>query len=702
MNKPTGLDSLFKEKIFRIPDYQRGYAWQSKAPNNQLKDFWEDLINLQTGRSHYTGVITLKEIPSSEIQPDSKEYWLVEDHSYKVFHIVDGQQRLTTFIIFLQSLIEFVRNIPENQGKKDSEIYLTESLTLQSIIEKFIFKQKPSGVQFLTYKFGYTADNPSYTYMRHRIFNEPNAGEIDETFYTLNLKNAKTYFIGQLVAWYKEEGWGGIQELYKKLTKRFLFNEYVIENEFDVFVAFETMNNRGKNLSKLELLKNRLIYLATLYPDSELDAASRKSLREDINAAWKQVYHQLGRNDKRPLNDDDFLKAHWIMYFMYSRKTGDDYINFLLEDYFSPKKIHEKVEKEVIIDQPEEKRTDFEIADSDEENGEEELKTISISKLDPVKIREYVNSLKSSAVHWFNTHYPYLSKELSDEEKKWVDKLNRIGMGYFRPLVMSILKNYPSGKDRLEILKHIERYIFVCFYLGQARRNYGDSEFYNAAREIDQKSLELNYIHAKLLARENYFFNPDGVFNFKHFGDYIYKKFTIGAKAGYYHWFGLRYFLYEYELVKMEVTGQSKVDWELFTKNEKDKISIEHIYPQTENNDWKAAFDGVSDELKTIYNGTLGNLLLLSRSINSSLQNDSFKEKVNPKLNENGEFLRNGYANGSHSEIEVTQLYPQWTPEEIKDRGLRLLKFMERRWNIKLGSEENLLDFLHLNHNVTE
>jgi len=37
------LDSLFKEKIFRIPDFQRGYAWK----HDQLKDFWEDLINLQ-------------------------------------------------------------------------------------------------------------------------------------------------------------------------------------------------------------------------------------------------------------------------------------------------------------------------------------------------------------------------------------------------------------------------------------------------------------------------------------------------------------------------------------------------------------------------------------------------------------------------------------------------------------------------------
>lgn len=679
MNNPVGLDSLFKEKIFRIPDYQRGYAWQKP----QYKDFWEDLVNLQKDRSHYTGVITLKEILPSDIKDDSKEYWLVEDHSYKVFHIVDGQQRLTTCIIFLQSLIEFVQSL--HKDKKDEEIYLTDSLTLESIITKFIYKQKPSGDQFLTYKFGYTADNPSYEYMRYRIFGEENAGAIQETFYTLNLKNAKTYFIGQLEAWHKEEGWEAIQDLYKKITKRFLFNEYIIKDEFDVFVAFETMNNRGKNLSKLELLKNRLIYLTTLYPDNELDAASRKSLRGDINAAWKQVYYQLGRNEKRPLNDDDFLKAHWIMTFMYSRKKGDDYINFLLNEYFTPKNIHKKIEKEVIIEQVEETKTDFDFAEDEPENGEDETKIITLSALEPKKIREYVNSLKASAVHWFNSHYPYLasSEELSDSEKKWIDKLNRIGMGYFRPLVMSLLKNTPKGDARLEILQKIERFIFICFQLSQARRNYGDSEFYNSAREYDQKKLTLDGLKKKLADREAYSFNEDGSFNTKYFRDYMYKKFTIGAKAGYYHWYGLRYFLYEYELKKMEVSGQKKVDWELFVKNEKDKISIEHIFPQTPTDYWRNAFANVPENLWHLYGGALGNLLLLSSSINSSLQNDSYPEKLTPKINEKGETIRKGYADGSHSEIEVALKNPTvWNKVSIDERGLTLLKFMENRWNI--------------------
>src|SRR3990172_12911707 len=275
MEEPKPLDSLFKEKIFRIPDYQRGYAWQK----SQLKDFWEDLINLGNERSHYTGVLTLKELSKEETTKFENEYWLIDDHSYKMYHIVDGQQRLTTFVIFLQAFIDFIKNLPENTDSNDSDIFITDSLNLESIIEKYLYKIKPTGNEYRTYKFGYTVDNPSYNYLRYRIFKESGPGSIDETFYTLNLKNSWKYFYEQIEELYKHDGIEGLKDIYKKLTKQFLFNEYVIKDEFDVFVAFETMNNRGKKLSDLELLKNRLIYLTTLYSENEIDFAERKNIR---------------------------------------------------------------------------------------------------------------------------------------------------------------------------------------------------------------------------------------------------------------------------------------------------------------------------------------------------------------------------------------------------------------------------------------
>ena len=45
-NELQPLSLLFQNRLFRIPDYQRGYAWQQ----SQLIDFWDDIINLQDDR----------------------------------------------------------------------------------------------------------------------------------------------------------------------------------------------------------------------------------------------------------------------------------------------------------------------------------------------------------------------------------------------------------------------------------------------------------------------------------------------------------------------------------------------------------------------------------------------------------------------------------------------------------------------------
>ena len=683
MDEPKPLDSLFKEKLFRIPDYQRGYAWGHK----QLDAFWEDLFNLPDGRSHYTGVLTLKEISSADVQRDEKEFWLVDDHSYKLYHIVDGQQRLTTFTLFLQAFIELFRSLPENEGQTDDAIYLTDTLSIADVESKFLFKVKPAGEAFRTYKFGYTVDNPSCEYMRYRILGEVGGGTVFETFYTLNLSNGKHYFKENLRALHKEEGNSGLQDMYRMLTKRFLFNEYIIKDEFDVFVAFETMNNRGKTLSDLELLKNRLIYLTTLYTDEELDPAERRDLRNSINDAWKEVYFQLGRNKLKPLNDDNFLRAHWMMYFKFSRQTGRDYIKFLLEEQFTPQRVRRKIVQRVELEEAEEQTSDADL-EVDAENGLDEVESsesMMVPELRSNEIRDYVKSLKASSIHWFHTFYPQMSDDLTCKEIEWIQRLNRLGMTYFRPLLMAILKNFDDLGQRISTFKEIERFIFVVFRLTQTRSNYRSSEFSNAVREIDRGDMDSAKLKERLRNRMSFTFTDEGQFKHDDFYLLLQKKFENGQ--GYYGWPGLRYFLYEYELELLSSSRQKKVDWVDLLKTPKDKISIEHVYPQSETVAWEPAFNGIRKQEREAYRNSLGNLLLLSSAINASLQNDAFADKKNPKFNRDGSKLRNGYADGSHSEIEVSHC-EDWGPNEIRERGIRLIKFMEKRWDIRFADDQ--------------
>ena len=47
-NQLKSLEDLFDGRFLRIPDYQRGYAWQE----HQLNDFWEDLEVLEDEHIH--------------------------------------------------------------------------------------------------------------------------------------------------------------------------------------------------------------------------------------------------------------------------------------------------------------------------------------------------------------------------------------------------------------------------------------------------------------------------------------------------------------------------------------------------------------------------------------------------------------------------------------------------------------------------
>lgn len=697
MNELESLKSIFKDRIFKIPDYQRGYAWTTK----QLKDFWEDVVNLPPDRFHYTGLLSLKRVEKTVWKHWNEERWLIEDRGFKPFHIVDGQQRLTTFVIFIQAVSELLQNLPENADKTEDEIYLG-SFSLKNIKEEYLVIQKPPQFIIRTYKFSYETDNPSFQFLRHRILNEPDSGTIQETFYTLNLDNAKRFFLDNLEIYYKKYGLDEIETLFKKATQNLMFNLYEISDDFDVFVAFETMNNRGKKLSNLELLKNRLIYLTTLYDEHELKDDERQTLREKINDAWKEVYYQLGRNKQNPLNDDDFLVAHWIMYFQYTRQKGDDYVRFLLDEKFTPQNIYAKTEIKLdSIQEFEEIREDEDEPEEIEETAVVEIKTVMRSKLSPKEIEDYVNSLKSAAIHWYNTHNPINNSELTDDESLWIDRLNRIGIAYFRPLVtVSFISPNVDSTERIKLFTEIERFIFISFRMGRALANYGSSEFYRAARQLRSREMTVDEIVKNIEWRMNDSFysyeNTKGTFfEYSYFQKFIQKKFQNNS-GGFYSWNGLRYFLYEYEMDKVRKRGSQKIDWKLFVKGEKDKVSIEHIYPQTPNlKCWKEAFKGTKKGNAEFLKGTLGNLLPLSQSINSSLQNDCFEAKKKPKYNDRNEKTRQGYKDGSHSEIEVAN-YEDWNAETILNRGLKLLAFMEKRWNLKFENKAAKMELLFL------
>ena len=70
----VSLFELFMNRFFRIPDYQRGYAWCDA----QRRDFWEDLINLPPDHDHFTGTIAIKQMVAVDFPINSYEQYTID------------------------------------------------------------------------------------------------------------------------------------------------------------------------------------------------------------------------------------------------------------------------------------------------------------------------------------------------------------------------------------------------------------------------------------------------------------------------------------------------------------------------------------------------------------------------------------------------------------------------------------------------
>src|SRR5271163_492492 len=88
------LQTLFADRVFRIPHYQRFYSWQ-KRQRADLFDDLERLANRTDDQHHFMATIVCHK---------TNETKDVGASQYRVYDVVDGQQRLTTLIILLKSI----------------------------------------------------------------------------------------------------------------------------------------------------------------------------------------------------------------------------------------------------------------------------------------------------------------------------------------------------------------------------------------------------------------------------------------------------------------------------------------------------------------------------------------------------------------------------------------------------------------------
>jgi len=275
-NGQKTLMGLFNgDKVFIIPKYQRAYAWGTK----QLNEFLDDIHNQSNPSNYFFGTILFEEKDTID--------------GYEQIEIVDGQQRITTLVIFMKILLQK--------------------------IEKSIDERK---YKILTKRF-----------IKDEYFHKLQALDIDNEFF-------KTYIIGDSTPNDKsfdspsqKRLWKAKEHISKKLlvvdNKRLI--EYIeiiettnvltysVKNTGEATLIFETTNDRGKSLTSLEKTKSFLMYKIYLSLSKPNDVLST------VHDRFSKIYRILDSIDKR-IGEDNILQYHFIGFESSVKKSYQNHV----------------------------------------------------------------------------------------------------------------------------------------------------------------------------------------------------------------------------------------------------------------------------------------------------------------------------------------------------------------------------------------
>ncbi len=431
-----------------------------------------------------------------------------------------------------------------------------------------------------------------------------------------------------------------LEKMFDALIKKMLFSVVELnDNRIDPFSSFETINNRGKDLSTLELLKNRLHFVVHKICDEE----DLENLQQEINDTYTRIYHDLRQFEDAHL--ESFLK-HFVEYY-YGEKR--DFKKRLLEMEFNAHKRYTH-------------NTPF----SDEYDKIDELLFyLSYSS----KVWYFLHTLNEKSIALIFDDNRKLEMEITPKMRSLLDKMRRLNAlrdNAFLPLLLSLLTIQLVGRSANEqpyttkelegLLEYLERFGFLIY--GVAGKNTAKNEWIELAFMAFRayRYGGENIAIEKLPTLEKSFFNRQGNSGLELLEENIHSKKNTEK---WYQWGkALNYLLYEYELHHNPET----------TLNFDSSIeSIEHILPQNPDQGYSAKEKSWAKNPHIVH--ALGNLLLIAKNANSSLSNKPFEEK------------RKQYLKSSYSEKEVAK-NASFGVAQIKERSEKLLDFLIVRYRI--------------------
>ena len=604
------LQDLFavQNRHFKIPSYQRSFSWEAA----QIYQFVEDL-ETATGQ-YYLG-----------------HFLFEKDLDGKTLYVVDGQQRLTTCVIFFSCLAQVLSDRRFNGEDIDFEI---------DDIVNFYVKDLRKQTQKLE-----TVDEDNH-YFLDSVIERVNPVHIAEETTTSQRRIALAKGIFE-----KKFEDTSTEELIRwcNLVQNASVTYFIVSNKIQAAQIFAFQNDRGKPLSKLEIVK--AYFMLKIYLHSENPEIAAQNIKY-LEGHFADIYKKIVRIS---LHEDDVLNYYWRSSSYKGYNSGE-----VVEEIKAEIKEFEKKHKtKAVYHHQEGKNTEIDFVETDEKYSGQEIIEV---------IKEIVAGISQA----FST----------------VEKIEK------------------STDCYVVDLRHLNNMALAYpFFMAVDRLNVTQATFHRLSHFLENITFRnlLRGGRADIRSRLNDFLtmligihicdDVDEQINLR-IGDMIYCLETSDwwsywndnemknlLDSGYFYQNRVdNYVLWKYEMYLSDkgYPTPPSLTYEDLIHNE----SIEHIAPQTPTNDNPTVngygeYQGENGIVSGGWLNCLGNLMLISQSHNSAIGNRAFELKL----------ASYGKDNLLNQQKEIQEFvenkdHPVWDVKAIEKRQQKIIAAAMDIWDL--------------------
>jgi alkylated DNA nucleotide flippase Atl1 len=220
----TLFELLQGQKQFQIPLYQRTYSWVE----GHLQQLWSDILDQAAllaedgdGATHFLGSVVLAPSPANEA-------------TFTRLLVIDGQQRLTTLLVALIAVRDYLALEAPQERDRINELYLVNKWSRGS---GDYLRLLPT-----------QADRSSFD----ALVRGTHTGGNDQVYETYR------FFATRLQGLSDEEMPVGVADIERAITSRLALVSITADGGDNVHRIFESINNTGARLTQADLMRNHI------------------------------------------------------------------------------------------------------------------------------------------------------------------------------------------------------------------------------------------------------------------------------------------------------------------------------------------------------------------------------------------------------------------------------------------------------------